>query len=140
MDTEPEIRELYDSGSLKLTSAEKLVQVSPKGQKIAAKLVETTGTVTNEQIKELKAQYPQTRKELNQRKKGVSVKNEEITDDEIAQKVEELKKTTVIPELNKINELVNVLQGKKKEYDEQVLAEELTKIIEKLEKIKGVIH
>ena len=135
VDTEPEIRELYDEKKLSLVTAEKLVQVNPTGQKIAAQLVEDTGNITKEQIDALKEQFPQSRKERQQRRKGITTTTESLSNEAFSEKVEEFKKIITIPETKKILDLLNTLYNKKEEYDKDVLEHDITKIKNKLNQL-----
>lgn len=132
VDTEPEIRELYDDKKLSLVTAEKLVQVNPTGQKIAAQLVEDTGNLTKEQIDALKQQYPQSRKERQQRKKGAITNTESLSQEELSEKVKELKKIVSIPETKKILDLLNTLYSKREEYDKTALEHDIEEIRNRL--------
>lgn len=134
VDTEPEIRELYDQGELPLKTAEKLVQVNPAGQKIAAEIAKETGKITPEQVDDLKRQYPQSRKELNQRKKGIITKPD-ISEEEIKSKVEEFTSVKVIPEVKKINFEITSLLSNKDKYDVYLLKQNVEDMIERLQSI-----
>lgn len=134
VDTEPEIRELYDQGSIPLKTAEKLVQVNPAGQKIAAEIAKETGKITKEQVDTLREQFPQSRKELNLRKKGLVANEPVISDKEVESKVQELTSVKVIPEVKKINSEITSLLSNKDKYDLDVLNQDINNIIERLER------
>lgn len=131
-DTEPEVRELFDSKQISLVAAEQLVRVNPEGQQIAVAVVKETGGLTTEQIDELKKQYPQTRKELNQRKKKAVGEQSSIDKKEIEEKAKELTSLKTIPEVKKINSAITSLMTNKENYNQDLLTEDINNIIIRL--------